>query len=427
MVGLSQNRARRMALGLIIVLAALALVFGSGAFGNLFGSAVSPGPEFPSLASISAEPDTSSTRPTTVSWQPVRVSDVQACDDWVSYHTNRDGHWEIYRLTGVTTGSYSTANLSNSPAGKDDLSPARSPDGKWIAFASNRDGNWEIYLAAADGAQVQRATFNTTASDVNPAWAPNGKLIAFESTRSGNWDLFLLNVETGEERRLTTSPGGDTSAFWSPDSSKVLFQSTRDGMAQIYEMDIATGTERKISNGVTADSDPAFSPDGKTVAFTSIPDGKTTHVISVLTEDGQILTISDDTFDSVNPSWSSDGKLIAYETANGNQRDIAVYDMQTGLQRMRTVDSGQNAAPTWVCGSASVVFSSTARGRSSDLFLLNVEINMANPEGSNAVKVTDAATQLTSDPAQEAYPQNWPSLERGSRRALLATAPKKLG
>jgi Tol biopolymer transport system component len=355
------------------------------------------------------------------------VSDVQVCDDWVSYHTNRDGHWEIYRLGGIATGSYSTANLSKSPPGKDDLSPARSPDGKWIAFASNRDGNWEIYLATTDGAQVQRATFNTTASDVNPAWSPDGKAVVFESTRSGNWDLYLLDITSGEERRLTTSPGGDTSAFWSSDSARLLFQSTRDEIAQIYELDVAAGAERKISNGNTANTDPAYSPDGKTIAFTSMPAGKTTHVINVLTEDGQILTISDDTFDAVNPSWSSDGKLIAYEIASGTQRDIVVYDMQTGLQRLRTAESGQNFAPTWLCGSTSVVFSSTAKGRSTDLYLLNVEIDMANPEGSNAVKVGDAARQLTSDPAQEEYPQNWPSLERGSRRALLATAPKKLG
>jgi hypothetical protein len=64
----------------------------------------------------------------------------------MTFHTDRDGNDEIYKMAGDGFGQ---TNLTNNAAS--DISPAWSPDGTKIAFASGRDGNYEIYSMNADG------------------------------------------------------------------------------------------------------------------------------------------------------------------------------------------------------------------------------------------------------------------------------------
>jgi len=49
--------------------------------------------------------------------------------------------------------------------------PMWSSDGARISFHSNRDGNFEIYTMAANGTDVVRVT-NNAAFDVLAAWRP---------------------------------------------------------------------------------------------------------------------------------------------------------------------------------------------------------------------------------------------------------------
>ena len=75
--------------------------------------------------------------------------------------------------------------------------PSWSPDSKHIAFTSNRDGNLEIYVMDVDGGNQQRLT---NSGDVHihnwePSWSPDGRRIAFTSNRDGNSKIYVMNAD----------------------------------------------------------------------------------------------------------------------------------------------------------------------------------------------------------------------------------------
>ncbi|NDJ87150.1 MAG: PKD domain-containing protein, partial [Chloroflexi bacterium] len=371
-------------------------------------------------------------------WNPITIGEA-VCPDWLVYHTNQTGDWEIFRLGGDERFGDDNPNLSQGEGERiHDFAPSRSPDGAWITFASIRDGNWEIYVAPVDNVdsdnQIQRVTYNTLAIDVDPVWSPGasydgGSLIVYESARDGQWELYMLDVRTGVETRLTDHPANDLNPFWSPDGTKLVYQSDRDGFWQIYELDLTNLDENDIpvstliSDGIGDDHDPMYSHDGEQVLFRSYRDGDNS-VIYVMDADGEnVERISDPAGDATNHAWAPDDSLVAYQSDLDGDLDIYVYEFASEEDRKVTDNDVADYAPTWRCGSTTVVFSSDV-----DSTEENVDPNIfetpATPITDDPIVVEDEAVRLTTSEEIDYYPQNSPAEENASRQGSLPTPPK---
>ena len=74
--------------------------------------------------------------------------------------------------------------LTQTMAGRGDLSPVYAPNGLSIAFSSDRAGNEDVYIFSLTAKTVTALT-NNPARDFEPAFAPDGTAVVYVSTRKG--------------------------------------------------------------------------------------------------------------------------------------------------------------------------------------------------------------------------------------------------
>ncbi|MDL1923243.1 hypothetical protein FBQ95_11610 [Chloroflexi bacterium CFX3] len=353
-------------------------------------------------------------------WEPITVGGA-SCPPWSVYHTYRTGDWELFRLGELPDNPDAPENLTQA-IGENihDINPSRSPDNAWIAYASNRSGTWNIWVARTDGSEQRQATFNQRSISVDPVWSPDGRYIAYESDKLGNWEIFLFDVTVANspEVRLTENRALDVNPYWSPDSKKLLFESLRDGIRNIYELDVETLDVTRISDGQGVDRFPQYNNKGDKIAFVTEREGRSNTQIAIMNADGtEVELISDPNGEASAISWSPNDELIAYQMRLGSDFGIYVYELATKTTRRVTDTQSLNTAPTWICESTTLLFTSNAPGNP-DIYSTN-----ALPITAPPIDVKQEGSQLTDHPENDRDPQNSPSEEDASTRK--ARDPKR--
>src|SRR5678815_3646859 len=70
-----------------------------------------------------------------------------------------------------------------------------------------------------------------------PRFSPDGRDVVYSMAENGNTDIYVVSASGGSPRRLTATPGADTSPSYSPDGRRIVFESDRSGNQQLYMMD----------------------------------------------------------------------------------------------------------------------------------------------------------------------------------------------
>ena len=270
-----------------------------------------------------------------------------------------------------------------------------------IAFVSGRSGNPEIYVMDADGGNLRRLTDNSD-RDFSPAWSPDGKRIAFISERDGHprrvpgWfasEIYVMDADGGNQQNLTNNPSDDRSPSWSPDGKRIAFHSNREGRFnyEIYVMDADGGNLQRLTENPNLDEDPAWSPDGERIVFSSAREGHVVHNLDITDEiyvmdadGGNQRRLTDNRNSDWSPSWSPDGKRIAFMSDRKGDHikfDIYVMDADGGNQHKLTNHRTWDGSPSWSPDSQRIVFNSNRDGKS--------EIYVMDADGGNLQNLTN--------------------------------------
>ena len=135
-----------------------------------------------------------------------------------------------------------------------------------------------------------------------------------------------------------------------------------------------------------------FSPDGSKIAFVSNKDGSPKIYVMDIPKEGtkskdlHPTLISKRCRENSAPSWSPDGKKIAYSAKTGAQhRQIWVYDLETKQEHKLTDGKGDKENPAWAPNSLHLIFNSNDNDKGlTDLYLINLNQQ-------EAVKITQGS------------------------------------
>ena len=228
--------------------------------------------------------------------------------------------------------------------------------------------------------------------------------IAFFSRRDGNPEIYVMDADGSNQRRLTNHPDKDWAPSWSPDGKRIVFFSNRDGhvhvihgwsTSEIYVMDADGGNPQNLTNNPGDDRDPSWSPDGKRIAFSSARDrdNPQNYEIYVMgTDGGNEQKLTENPNEDQHPSWSPDGKHIVFSSDRkghfigefGITSEIYVMDADGDNQQRLTENRQNDWHPSWSPDGKRIAFASDRKGD-----FENFEIYVMDADGGNQQRLTE--------------------------------------
>jgi TolB protein len=173
----------------------------------------------------------------------------------------------------------------------------------------------EAWTMNGDGSNQHRA--NTEIKNLlNGVWSPDGRKVVFSKEEDPR-PIYLADADGRNEITLPLVVGN---MDWAPDSSQFVYQvrSSQD-KSEIFLYTLKTGTNLKLSGSNPRDADPSFSPDGKQIAFATWRDGNAE--IYVMASDGSnVRRLTNHPAYENYPVFSPDGTQIAFSSNREDER-----------------------------------------------------------------------------------------------------------
>ena len=196
---------------------------------------------------------------------------------WTSYTEFKRSHLFVVSAQGGTALDLTPGDHEVPPfnLGGQDMY-AISPDSHEIAYTTNLDAvlatstNNDVFVVPAAGGEAKKIS-DSPGSDSTPLYSPDGRYIAYLSQERAGYEsdrfrLMLYDRHTGSRTELTHGFDRWVTAFaWSPDSSKIYFVAGDHGAAPLFVVDIKHPQPHAIEGG--ENDEPVMTADGKKLVF----------------------------------------------------------------------------------------------------------------------------------------------------------------
>ncbi len=209
--------------------------------------------------------------------------------------------------------------------------PQFSPDGRRISVDfTSADGRDVWVLSTAQGT-LSRATFDHDGHDAT--WSPDGQSLTYTTFRNNTqFGLYRVRPGTGAPpESLTVNQKLAYTGHWLPDGSGLI--TVASDLAPNSGIDIALvrnggrGPVEPIISNTFATLYPAVSSDGRWLAFVSGQSGRSEVFVRSLSGSGEEVQVSQD--GGTEPVWSRDGREIFYRGGSESQVHLIAASVRT--------------------------------------------------------------------------------------------------
>jgi dipeptidyl aminopeptidase/acylaminoacyl peptidase len=171
----------------------------------------------------------------------------------------------------------------------------------------------QIWLADTSGG-ARRGFTAGPKRDTEPRWSPDGERLAFVSEREAKkkGQLYVMRVDGGEPVKLTDLKAGVTNPVWSPDGMRLCVVSRVGGWQEPDSEE-----EKQKSRPARVITTLKYKYNGEGFTYDRRP-----HLFVVAADGGTPRQITDGDFIDGDPTWSPDGRFIAFTSARHNDRDL---------------------------------------------------------------------------------------------------------
>lgn len=343
----------------------------------------------------------------------------------IAFQAYWDGNWHIYTV------NIDGSNLEQITSGDfDHREPHWSPDGKTLVFSSDRNGSydiWTLHLMSEKEATVVSEGGN----EYGAMWSPDGKILAYISEKEGNYTLIKRVNGTLESESLYTTTAKLTGASWSPDGKRIIVNEHEGLKAALNSIDVVSKEVAILSekgedvfpfrHAWTSDSSliytasgkmlhlkmnsgkeiipfsvkvsldrstyqrkkrdfddtlpqpakgilsPVLSPDGESIVFVALQD------LWIKKRQGEPRQLTDDSAVHIFPTWSPDGKQIAFCSDRDGSFGLWVMSLEDGRTTKLVATGSGVSGVSWSPDGKKIAYTQSYGPRFGTLNLVNLK------------------------------------------------------